>query len=246
MKKLLIVLIALLPIFPLSFIAAQNDDPECDPAALQTYLDTRQADVEAISAMLQSDTLSTQDYYVEVATIRHRYEDMTDVPECARELHRLMLAQLSANQDVIAYLIFGNLGDEERFSGLIDEMSARTEVLRPAAQAEDARLRALLPTPAIGISAPTSPLEQSLAAVEGVKNLRSVSDMNGMIILEIDTDAGYNTETTAQALYETSLAVVPDLSYFSVILWDAVGPATDWIYENGTWRPTELSITPAP
>lgn len=140
MRRLMFILL-LLVIVSLPTAAAQND-PTCDPSA---YLEMRQADIAELGRLIQTgyETEEFGDLYLELITYRTKYEDMVDVPECVEELHRLTLAQITANQDVIGLALLSILsGDENNpYDELMDSTTERLAELRDAALAEVERLQ---------------------------------------------------------------------------------------------------------
>lgn len=128
--RLLFVCILLLAFFAPT--AAQTDD-DCT-----AYIEMRQTDVEHIQELI--DNLTTAEFgnfYIELSTMRQKYEDMEEVPECAVELHRLMLAQISANQDVVTYTLLALVStDPPKYEALVDETGVRIEELITASQTE--------------------------------------------------------------------------------------------------------------
>lgn len=94
-------------------------------------------------------------------------------------------------------------------------------------------------------------LQTLLLEVEGVATVR-VIDIRGfaagwLAFLEVDTDADYMTEATADAIREiTFTAIGEERIQFSVILWDRVNKAINFTWDNGTqiWLTTTLVSDP--
>lgn len=163
MKKYLLFLIVLLAL-PVLAVTAQTA-PDCDPAAVQTYLSMRQTDVDLVRTLIGQVTteITPGEFYRELTAIRRKYEDIQDVPACLGEVHRLMLAQLSANQDAVAFAQFGALADEQTtlmYGEQITATGQRLSELNAAMQAELAKFEtsAATPTavPLIGIQPPAT------------------------------------------------------------------------------------------
>jgi hypothetical protein len=95
--------------------------------------------------------------------------------------------------------------------------------------------------PALVASLDIEAIKTSLAAIEGVSVVRVVDIQafrgNWLAFLEVDTLEGYQSQSTAEAIWAAMQAYIGEDSQFSVILWDRVQRATNytWDQESQTW-----------
>lgn len=95
-------------------------------------------------------------------------------------------------------------------------------------------------------TATLTPLEAAIwLNVPGIQNIRLAHIRDNLASWEIDVRSGFNNQQTAEALYQVALQFNDDLEWFSVILSNEQGQATDWILdlETNTWRTTELNTS---
>jgi len=105
----------------------------------------------------------------------------------------------------------------------------------------------LAPTP----SPTPSPFLETLSALEGVVNVREMDvrpfQQTWLVYLEIDTERGYDTLATAQAILQAAITFTGRADVlFNVVLWDRVSRATNftWDAAAGIWRDSPVMSPP--
>jgi hypothetical protein len=94
-------------------------------------------------------------------------------------------------------------------------------------------------------------LQTTLLDIEGISTVR-VIDIRGfaegwLAFLEVDTDSGYVTESTAAAIREATFTLIgEERIQFSVILWDRINQAVNFTWDNASelWLTTTLVNNP--
>lgn len=102
-------------------------------------------------------------------------------------------------------------------------------------------LPAITEDPSLMAALDMEAIQTDLAAIEGVAAVRVVDIQafqgTWLAFLEIDTLEGYQSESTAAAIWTALKAYISEDSQFSVILWDRIQRATNytWDQESQTW-----------
>jgi hypothetical protein len=120
MKKAFFVLLILLLIIP-SLSQAQELDEDC-----QAYLDERQADVDMLTETLQANDLLLA--AIAFAEVRHKYEDMDDVPACVERVHELFIRLSAANLEAITFTAL-SIADAETTASQLEIIRVRIQRL---------------------------------------------------------------------------------------------------------------------
>jgi hypothetical protein len=137
----------------------------------------------------------------------------------------------------------------------MDDMEEDDEDAAVPAATEEAASDSAVP-PASG-----DVLDNTLLGIRGVTGLRftSVIPAEGggiQAYLEVNVAEEFNNQETAEALFDAALNyaiaeygnenIAP--FQFNAVLWDGVGPAVDWEWQEETesWLQTEQAATPAP
>ncbi len=82
-------------------------------------------------------------------------------------------------------------------------------------------------------------LEAEVAALGGVRELRMIVSVDGIVYMEIDVLEGYAAQPFAEALLEVARRYGP-VEDFSVMLSDGVRVPISYLWRNGAWVGTEM------
>ncbi len=84
-----------------------------------------------------------------------------------------------------------------------------------------------------------TPLESEVTALVGVRTLRSVVSVDGIVYMEIDVEQGYAAQPFAEVLLEVArrYGTVED---FSTMLNDGINVPVSFLWRNGTWNGAQM------